>query len=440
MLPGSVQGDAEKPAADTHRGLSSLITLCSFLGVGVTDTQQLQMDAKYPGLALPLTTLRSAAQDLGIRTLAASVTLDEIHALNRPCLVALQEPERVVVVLDVLGDAVQIACEHGVSVHERASLGQQARFASLVPQAPQGGHPRAVVSGSHRFFGEISVNAEVAHAFEVRNEGSAALALAVVPPSCGTCVSGSVSPASVPPGGRATVRASFRARQFGPVVASLKLRTNDPLRAVVALAVSASVTKGLLLDPPSLTVRLDRATSKTANVRVHLPVGCQILSVTSTLPFVSGSAERVGEDNTRSVWISRITVNASATPGVFEGSIAIARSLPGAPPITVPIRVSVIPGIQVAPRELFFGSLKIREPMERELRITSRNGKAFGVTGIVVPHPWLSVGKPEPVGGGFRVKVVAEGQAQGMVEGTITVRTNVPGEESIEIPVTGWVK
>ena len=114
------------------------------------------------------------------------------------------------------------------------------------------GAPRIAVETQDFNFGRIWQGEKLDHVFGIRNDGSAPLVIGQVRTSCG-CTVALLSDRQLAPGASAQVRVTFDSSRFyGPVVKTIYLFSNDPLRRVTQLYLRGTVRPEVRFEPPRL--------------------------------------------------------------------------------------------------------------------------------------------------------------------------------------------
>jgi hypothetical protein len=122
----------------------------------------------------------------------------------------------------------------------------------LTATAASAAGPRLAVTAPEFSFGEIWQGVRLTHVFRIRNGGDAPLLIDRVRTSCG-CTAALLSERRLAPGDVAQLRVTFDSRRFvGPVVKSISLFSNDPLRHVAKLTLRGRVRAQVRFEPSSL--------------------------------------------------------------------------------------------------------------------------------------------------------------------------------------------
>jgi hypothetical protein len=136
------------------------------------------------------------------------------------------------------------------------------------PAAPA---PGIVVVGGEEFnFGVMERNAVRRHTFVIRNTGQGVLRLTQGGTSCSACTISELSRSEVPPGESAEVTVEWSPKSFTPTYRqTATIRTNDPSRPVVLLAIVGRVTQTVRLMPDDIALgNISASTRHTLVVRL----------------------------------------------------------------------------------------------------------------------------------------------------------------------------
>jgi hypothetical protein len=99
--------------------------------------------------------------------------------------------------------------------------------------------------------------------------------------------------------------------------------------------------------------------------------------------------------------------------------------------------------VEVNPRGVYLGRLKIGETLERSVEIVPVDAEDFKILGVSADHPDVRVGKPVPLGKdrpGYRLSVrFGPVEEAGRISAKVTVRTNLEHTKELTISVYGRV-
>ena len=121
--------------------------------------------------------------------------------------------------------------------------------------------------------------------------------------------------------------------------------------------------------------------------------------------------------------------------GEIEDQLSIKTTHPERPLVTIPITGHIRGDLRLTPPGVFFGFVKPGAEAKQSVTIGSRSFEPFVVRSVTSDSPKITAGKPENNDGVWSIPVSVDTSADGVVEGSLTVTTDVPGEETLEIPV-----
>lgn len=228
------------------------------------------------------------------------------------------------------------ACALTVTVWLTRSPGQAMLPVITAPVAPEdpgpevsptGPYPKAVTPELDYDFGAAQHLTEGSHTFVIRNEGEAPLVVVARPgdSSC-QCTLGTVDgDEPIPPGGEQTVTLKWTIKADSPMFRQwAKIRTNDPERKEIELAIHGRVEKLLAIVPAEVweigEIRTDEGATATGAIYSGLLDGFEIESTTCSNPAVSVTwepvtAETLAEKNAKSAYQLKVHVKPDVPVG-----------------------------------------------------------------------------------------------------------------------------
>jgi hypothetical protein len=105
------------------------------------------------------------------------------------------------------------------------------------------------------------------------------------------------------------------------------------------------------------------------------------------------------------------------------------------PEITVPVTIEVRPRLAVTPGQAFFGLVTAGTPHTLTLVARCRGGDAFRLTAARTQQEALTVRLVQRTPEEWRIEVVLLPTKPGIIETTVTLTTDVLGEEQLKVPV-----
>jgi hypothetical protein len=91
--------------------------------------------------------------------------------------------------------------------------------------------------------------------------------------------------------------------------------------------------------------------------------------------------------------------------------------------------------LNATPASVLFGFIKPGVKADQQVTIESRSMTSFTLEDAKGDSPKIRVGTPEQGEGRWLIPVSVDSSESGVVDGKLAVTTDVPGEETLEIPV-----
>lgn len=293
----------------------------------------------------------------------------------------------------------------------------------------------AFFEGAEHDFGEIREGENVKHAFRFRNTGAEPVTISRVQASCG-CTAALASAETIAPGAEGEIGVEFRSKGHpGRANKAITVYSNDPEQPQRRLALKGVVRADAELDPPFLNWGpIRQGQERRDRVRLRLEPGIEVKGVDSSSPLLA--AEAAEEDGARFV---RLALSAEAPLGPFAARVAVRTTSETRPELTLAVNARLQGDAEVTPEGISFGAVRLGAQERRTVRIQHLDGKAFSILGVTTTSPTI-LAEAEPVGppGAYEIVVRnAVADAQGSIRGEVRVRTDLPKQPEIVIPVFG---
>ena len=423
-----------------------LIALCEVSGHELDIEARPRLLQRYPEEQLSMLQLREAARTIGLEIVGVRTTWGELQDLPGPKLIHLQRPDHYVVLLRSDPAWCQTV-DYGLlklvparGVRERYS----GHALMLKPQTePRGAEPCLRLDTFHHTFGKARTGQRVEHSFRIANEGRQDL---FVRPAgnlgCGPCAL-SVSKELLEPGGSAVVSVTCELDTAGEVTKSAKLISSDPLEPILFFCLRGSVSAQLRVVPQQVLVLGTKGESEgvlSTTVRVEGPREAHIQRVWSE----SGLAEiHLGELQTTDSGLMSQAITLRPDANRFVGGrqdrLLVESDDPDFPLLSVPLQIIIAGDLLVRPAALFLGFVQRQEEVRAEIAIQSARRQKFTIRSVRANGDRIRVGLPQRDQAGWRVAIFVQCSKSGVVDGSIVVRTDVPLEEAVEVPVYAHV-
>lgn len=289
----------------------------------------------------------------------------------------------------------------------------------------------------------VTAGSTATHSFLWRNAGTAPVQLCVSATSrdCRVTIRGQLP---VRPGETVELELAGRARPPRLQLVA-EVVTTDPLKPVAYVTLRARCPRPVLVYPEALRIVADRQRPASATVWVSGPLDLAVRDATARPKVLqvqldpSAASLRDSEDEA----LIPVTIRLdSGTPlPRTAGEVTIKTSDPRTPVIVVPVELEVRGRVRVELPTLFFGFVPAGRGADLQLPVAAPSAPDFRVQGVECDRTELAAtitgGAP---GGPYTITVSVPPNAPlGVTEGTLTITTNVPGEERIAIPVYAHV-
>ncbi len=427
------------PCAGEACGVASLLALGDLLGSELSDEQRDALVESHPAEASSLLDIRRAAEMTGLALVGVAAPFDRLaDGLPGPKIIHLSDPDHFSVMTRASAEWVQVLDHGEVTALPRQALEKRYSGHALIldqGEFPRGG-PRLEAPEFHHTLGIAGVGQEVEHAFTIRNAGDEDL---LVHPEGKTCCGApkvTIEREDLAPGESTQVTVSFTIGYSGSVMKSAKLLTTDPTQPVVYLTMHGTVPHDLRVYPDRLHLGGDKGTVPTRTVTISGPAKMDLTEVATEhgLFDLTLSEPQVSEDE-KKTWTLELAFRPESFVGEIEDQLSIKTTHPERPLITVPITGSIRGDLRVTPPSVFLGFVKPGAEAQQTITIESRSLSPFAVKSVASDSPRITAGTPENNDGVWSIPVSVDASAEGVVEGSLTVTTDVPGEETLEIPV-----
>lgn len=430
---------------ETHEtcGVTSVRALGLLLALDPERNRGEEADGSPARAEVSMAQVADHAETLGIHLHGVAASLDTLVEEGRvPCIIHLKAPAHFLTVARASSEWVQLLDSGRVIVVPREEIEKRYSGHALIldqSQFPDGG-ARLEVPDFHHTFGIAGVGQEVEHAFTIRNAGDEDL---VVVPQSGTCCGApkvTIPTDTLPPGETTQVTVSFTITYSGSVMKSAKLLTTDPTQPVVFLTVHGKVPHDLRVYPDRIYLGGDKGALPIRTVTISGPAEMDLTEVTTErgLFDLTLSEPRVSEDE-KKTWTLELAFKPESFVGEIADQLSINTTHAERPLVTIPITGRIRGDLRVTPPSVFFGFVKPAAQAQQTVTIQSRSFALFTVNSATSDAPKITAGTPEEKLGVWSISVSVDTSREGVVEGAVTVVTDVPGEETLTIPVYAHV-
>ena len=236
---------------------------------------------------------------------------------------------------------------------------------------------------------------------------------------------------------------AFEPRKIGHVSETVTVYTTSKKQPKIEIMVRGMVEGDIKVSPPTIYARNYRRGGPLlpGAIRVQRTrggIGLKILEARSTEGLTATVQQIVAGKH----YNIRLAVDPNRPPGPFAGEVRILVNSEEQPMVTVPVIVHVKSSVEVAPDAVYFES-QLGAPFETKLTVRRLvGGPPMEVTiGEPSPKHFTAEVKP-PDRRGLPHEVILKLKPDtpvGAVKDSLIIRTNVPGEEEIVIPINGQI-
>ena len=431
MLPAA-------PAGAEDCAVASLRDLLRILGKPMrgADATQLGFRGTPPHSLLDI---QAAAATHAVELQGLECSLEAVRGLRSPVILVLRAPEHFVVALNQEGSVTHLL--DGGALRMVAWEGLRDRYAgyAMCPVGPPGARPLLSIRQAHVDVGAVSANQDIVRQFVVTNAGDADLHLALAPRGC--CgPSAVVDREGLPPGESAHVIVKANSGGGGRFVAAIEIRTDDPVRRIAYVTVAGDVPIAVTVLPKRLDMLASRGNPSVRRIFVSAPEHTRLLRVSVDDPAISAHCIGDQERGQRRVWAILVTAASATPPGGRLATLRVETSNTRSPLVEVPIRVGVRSDLIVTAAVAFFGFMQFGQREERVLIVRSESGTPFTIKEAKLDAPGVRVSDPVQVTPSeWELGVTLNAERPGIIDTKLVLTTDVPGEETLEIPVYAHV-
>ncbi len=330
----------------------------------------------------------------------------------------------------------------------------------LLPPPPSPDDPVSLSAARLTFdkvehnFGEIFDDAEQSFEFWFTNTGPDPLIIGEIKSSCG-CTVPDISKRVYQPDERGFITVVFNPHgKRGSDARSVTINSNDASKPSARLVVKSFVKQLVIVEPSVLQFgQVDKGEKREKEIFVagrtpdfEATIATSNLTDVYEIEVKETKVREVGPEKEQ-LRATRIIVRLKefATVGQHRGELSIRTTDPRRPIQRTQALSQVLGDLAVVPPRLSLGRVQADTEFSREFRVQSRSGEPFKIKDVVVDNNQNHMRfefAPEDPKNPTVWRVVAHGKAnadQRRIIGRILVRTEVRGEQSIEVRFNGFV-
>jgi hypothetical protein len=311
--------------------------------------------------------------------------------------------------------------------------------------------PRAVVVSAEHDFGTVEQDAQIRHAFTIRNDGTAPLVISRIDlsqPGMRSAFARTIEPGQA---GRVIIDWRFASGLSGDLIGEAVIRANDPARPRLTLTLKGVVRSAIELVPGAATffsVFRDQSAEQIVTIVNNEP---RPLAIDGLRPQGDhfGAELRTVEAGKRYDVVVKVPSGLAA--GRYREALHVLTDHPQRKSMSIGVNVFVKNDLYASPESVAFDGVhakQLRVPelaqlLARSFTVRKRNGE-FKITGISTDVEGLNVERSpsgEVASDAFKIVVGLVPEAVGSsLDGTIRITTDDEGFPELLIPVQGTVQ
>lgn len=312
-------------------------------------------------------------------------------------------------------------------------------------EEPAAGTPKIVFEATEHDFGEMEKQQSVKTIFKFKNDGDGLLVINNVKATCG-CTGTLLSQSEIPPGGEGTIEVTYKAGlSGGSSQKSIYVHSNDPQEPAIQLKIKATVVVPVEVKPRSLfwVVEKNKPSSRVVKLVRQPSIELNITDLTFSSPSSVFSASVVPEtDADMQTYDIEVTCNGDLPAGSFNETLTIHTDNPDYPTLDVAIRGNVAGMVRVTPNAVALGVIKDDAIPKRAIRVYAADDVSFEIIGLEPTSALIKteLSKEDNTDKYILGVTLTEKPPPGAFSEKLTIKTNLPEEERIEIPVYAFVR
>jgi len=427
-----------RAVADVGCGAHAVACMARFSGVAVTGEVWAKIQTTCGAETESLASVSECLKGLGIAAQPVAATAEEIVAIRGPRVVHLVDGDAAHFSTCVGGaTGADVVCWEGDGprVLSWAMFTAQYSGKAIIVANQEASGPRMAEVGVCDVRGDV-VGGQLTAAVPLANTGDAELQASVSYVSC-TCTSPERGPFAVAPGGSRELVLQVTGGFEGEGVAYIILDTNDPLWPKRPVVIRARLPRQLRVLPAKFVVSATAREGGMAVLRVDTPAGWRLSGLATEPEGLTGELREEELTEAGGRYEVRATLGAGHRTGRFEGVVTLRTGVDEPAMLQVPTTIVVTGLLRCMPAAAFVGLCKVGQEARADVVVRRSDGAPFAIRQVAPNSPDVQIVGPTEVNGGYALQVRLTPKAAGPVEGEIRVTTDVPGEETLIIPVSG---
>lgn len=291
-------------------------------------------------------------------------------------------------------------------------------------------------------FGTVARAAKTEFRFEFENPYPQPIHVRSVRASCG-CTTPIVETETVEPGGRGTILARFNTGTFtGSRSATLTVTFDRPSYTEVQLHVKGYIRSDVVFNPGEVafaTVREGESKSVAVDIDYAGRNDWKIVEVTSQDSFLSGQVEEVSRNGGRVKYRMNVAIDGKAPAGNLQSEILIVTNDRNLKRVPLKVNATIQANVAVTPQMMALGEIKPGDSVKQVVVI--RGYQPFNVVDIESSEFDIRFDRTTEAKPLHTLPLtISPRNGSGEVKGKILVKTDLPGEQTVEVGAVYSVK
>lgn len=310
-----------------------------------------------------------------------------------------------------------------------------------VAPLPAKGTPKIACADPTWKFGSAPQMTQLKHLFPIKNEGDGTLTITQVVPTC-QCTATLPKKTVLEPGESTEIDTTLNTQTFqGPLTKNISVVSNDPKSPNLTLTLTGEVLPPYYVRPKDLNLGKVVKNTDSPETEVVLTVTkaavVQIKDIKTSHPLlhIEPAAPMEELPDGSKAFRFKVKLKSGVPVGLVRETVTFLTDAAAIPTTPVAVSAAIQGEVQIDPPTFNLGRVKKGETATRELVITKSGAADLKIeSAAVVPEaPFgVEVLTDEP-GRKYRVKVTLKADApDGYHRGTVTVKTNCPGETTLQ--------
>ena len=301
--------------------------------------------------------------------------------------------------------------------------------------------PRIRASEQYLSFGSLLPGQNASRTLSLRNIGTQNLVVRLIRTSEPDHILTQLHQQVIPPSEQEEIRVDLRSELYfeGPFEGSIVIYSNDPTQPVLKIKIEASYRSPLEWEPKFLDISVYHGEpAKIPEITILPKEGESLKPIRVSSPFSYLSASI--KPNNSGGHIIELSLDPSAPLGLKEGFIEIHTNEPAFPLIKSLIRCRVLGDLSLEPANLHFGFVSHDQLAQARTKLTNRGRRDVRITKIeekLPPDAHVDLNKDD-LDCEINVTVAPSKTLQNLV-GSITLFTDHPTENLLQLPTYGWL-